>query len=168
MPRPDHQARGADNPPAPCGKAALRRFELDSRAERQLAGARQLASAGVAVGAVWLAAVGTHMVHHLLAAAGGLATLGWWVVARRIRRRVASGARHYLALHDDVLEVAQGERTLVLPWDQVRSVEVDEERLVVVLERCSGSPLTVEPLYRGVGLYELRDAIAAVWSAFAR
>lgn len=40
-------------------------------------------------------------------------------------------------------------------WSTVTGVEVDEDRLVVLVHRTSGDPVVVEPVYDGISVYDL-------------
>lgn len=55
-----------------------------------------------------------------------------------------------------------------LPWAEIASVEVDEDRLVVLVRRTTGEPLVLEPVYDGVSVYELAQAVVLAKNAAGR
>lgn len=42
-----------------------------------------------------------------------------------------------------------------IAWSAVTAVEVDEDRLVVLVHRSTGDPLVLEPVYDGISVYDL-------------
>ena len=78
------------------------------------------------------------------------ATMAWW------RRITASAER---ASHVVLLALAPSGLTLApapeIAWSEVSRVEVDEDRLVVLVHRTGGEPLVIEPVYDGISVYDL-------------
>lgn len=72
------------------------------------------------------------------------------------RRANRSAARASL---DVLLELAPTGFTLApspeVAWTLVTGVEVDEDRLVVLVHRSGGEPVVIEPLYDGISVYDL-------------
>jgi hypothetical protein len=89
--------------------------------------------------------------------------LVWAVMIAKARRRAREGVS--LRLTSEGLVYDDGGRRTEIGWPDVRSVEVDEERLVVRIERADGDPEQLEPMFRGVGVYELADAVRVAWHA---
>jgi hypothetical protein len=138
------------------------RFELDVRNERAIATLRLAGAVVVAGGVVWLVSLGPGLIGIVLSVLGGLAALGWLLVGLRGRKRAAHQASaHYLELSDEGFVLADGARVERVSWSEVRSVAVDEDRLVVRVERDDKAGLVVEPRYRGQSVYSLSDALSA-------
>jgi hypothetical protein len=142
---------------------AERRFELDRSGERAVSLLRLVAAGSTGAGAVWLAASGPGVVGWVVALAGGLAAVGFTAAYRKGRRRAASPERHFLLLDERGLTLAEGHDEHQIEWRDVTAVEVDEERLIVVVSRASEAPLRIEPRYEGVSVYDLETAIRERW-----
>lgn len=134
-------------------------YPLDTSAERSTARLRLGAAFCVAVAATWLAFSDPGVVGGFFAALGWLIALGWIAAYRRALRRVRESGRYYLALGRDGLQIAQGKEPVHIPWHDVSGAEIDEERLVVLLRRGEKEPFTIEPMWQGLGVYDLQDAI---------
>ena len=136
------------------------RYELDVRAEREAALLRGGAAALAVIAGLWLFAL-PYPVPRLFAAAGFVFAVLWMVRAARIGHRIRNPAEHYLELDRDALRLREGERLHELPWTEIASVSIDEDRLVLRIARRQGGVVEVEPRYRGVALPALCDAIRA-------
>jgi hypothetical protein len=143
----------------------LARFQVDPREERSFARIR-LASA--LLGALGSAAlllgrlpVGVFMIGVL----GLLVSLAWLRQARKAKVRAAQAGDHHLVVYKRGLLLAEGDTQTWLAWSDVRAVEVDEERLDIVLERSGGTvpPLRIEPRYPGVEIHELMRTLRNAW-----
>lgn len=78
------------------------------------------------------------------------ATFAWW---RRISASQARAAPEIaLALTPSGITLAPAPE---IAWAEVRSVEVDEDRLVVLVHRTGGDPFVIEPVYDGISVYDL-------------
>lgn len=139
-----------------------RRFEADVRAERATANLRLAGSAVVLACAVWMMATGPGALGWLFAILALLAGLGWAAAGLAGRRRAGRAPESFIEVGPEGVLLADAGRRLQIPWSEVGNVRVDEDRLVIALERRSGDPFVVQPRYRGVGLHELarvlRDA----------
>ncbi len=141
------------------------RFELDERSERAVARLRGIAGILVAGGAAWLLALAPPASTAALAILGLLAGLGLLASGLRGRRRSAERARWYLELDGHGLTLAEGLRYEHRDWAQIRAVEVDEDRLVVVLESDESPTLRLEPRYANQSVYALCDIVHDRWRA---
>lgn len=132
------------------------RLPLDVRGEHQVAALRVAASLLAVVGGIWLLAL-PYRVPRVVALLG----LGFGILfmRRALRARTLDAASHYLELGRDALRIQNGEQLQIVPWDEVQAVRVDEDRLLVAVERRAASPLEIEPRYRGLALYELGSAL---------
>lgn len=140
---------------------APRRFELDVHAERSTGLLRLGGAALVGACAVWIALSDPSALGWVAALVAALASVGWVVSWRRGRKRARRAGEWYLELGPEALVLAEGGDRLQVPWSEVERVLVDEDRLVVRLERAGQAPLDIQPRYRGVGLEELGAAIHA-------
>jgi hypothetical protein len=152
------QASGAPEPRGPL----LTRFEVDPRDERMFARVR--------AGAAFLAAAGSGLLLlgdlpvpvFMVGLLGLFVSLVWLRQARRAAHRVTHAGNHFLAVHRDGLLLAEGERRVAVLWTQVQAVEVDEERLDVVVTRHDAPPLHIEPRY-GVEIHQLVRTLRNAW-----
>jgi len=144
--------------PAPASDEVTR-FELDRRAEGSTAALRLTGAVVVGAGATAIAAGGPGVLGWIVAGVGGLAAVGWVFAWRRGRARARRPEAWFLSLGRRELVLAEGPKRLQIPWDEVKAVEVDEDRLVVRLRCRAGAPVDIQPRYRGVGLHGLADAL---------
>jgi hypothetical protein len=140
------------------------RLTLDAASERAHASLR-MAAAFIALGAgVWLVSVDGRFWLRLTALASMAFALRWLQVLRAARAALADGAGHYLEITDEQVIVAAGATQRTVPRDDVRAVELDDDRLVVVLRLASGEELPIEPRYGGLKLRELGETLQrALW-----
>jgi hypothetical protein len=78
------------------------------------------------------------------------AGLAWAARARRTAERAHAEAS--LALASSGLTLTGVPE---IPWADVARVDVDEDRLVVMVHRSSGDPVVIEPVYDGISVYDL-------------
>lgn len=122
-----------------------------------------MAAGLVAVAGAWLLVVASHWMHTLFGALALLAALGYAAAAGHHARRRRNAGQWYLGLYEHGLLLAEGERHAWVPWEQVREVEVDEERLQLCIERVNEPPLRLEPVYEGVDLPGLERMVRNAW-----
>lgn len=137
------------------------RFTMDVAAERAIAGLRLVGAATIVGASGWIAVTRPGLVVAGVAAFGLLIAVFWVVSWKRADKRLRDSQRWFLELGDDELVLSEGERVVRAPWPSVRSVEVDEERLVIVVTRAGGEPVVIEPRYRGVSIEALASAVRA-------
>ncbi len=145
---------------SPSGPAA--RLGLDIGATLAV-GRLRLVGALVVLPSSIVFALGGAPLHYTLGGLGALVSIGWGVAWARSRRAVDDADARYLELGDAGLLLVEGETRAALPWSDLRSLKVDEERLVLVLERRSGDALRIEPIWGGLGVYDLRDRVQAAY-----
>ena len=134
------------------------RLPLDLPAERAIARLRVSAALLVSLASGWLLAL-PYPLPRAFAVAGFAFAVLWLVRAVRMRRRIRGAADQYLELDRDALRLRDGEREELVPWSEVESIAVDEDRLLLRVARRAGKPLEIEPQYGGVGLYDLFEAV---------
>lgn len=137
--------------------------------EEDVGGGRAIASLRL-VGAVVVLAAGAWLVVSTpTARAGGMALLALLValawIGGYVRSRRRTAPKLLLRLTPEAVEVVLADRIDRAPWADVRGVAVDEDRLVVRIERHAGEALVLDPLWRGLGVYDLERAIRAAWEA---
>ena len=94
-----------------------------------------------------------------LAVLAWIVALAWLGAALAARRRTHHVEDHYLEVGDEGVLLVQGARRDAVAWSDVESLEVDEETLSVRLQRRSGPPVAIEPIWGGLGAYALRDRL---------
>ena len=141
----------------------FRTFEEDVGGGRAIASLRLLGAAVVLAGGVWLVVSTPTAWAAGIALLALLAAVGW--IAGYVRSRRRTTPKLLLRLTPEAIEIVLAERIDRAPWVEVSDVVIDEDRLVVRIERHAGEPLVLEPLWRGLGAYALADAIRAAWEA---
>jgi hypothetical protein len=142
------------------------RFELDARAQREVAGLRFALGLVLLVAGVWLFAL-PYLLPRLFAAAG-FVFAGLWLL-RGLRAQHVAVDQYVLELGPDALSLREAGVERSVAWRDVESIAIDEDRLVLIVTRNDAPPLEIEPHYRGVGLHELGDTVQrALMAARAR
>jgi hypothetical protein len=142
------------------------RYELDVRAEREAALLRAFAALVVSIAGAWLFAL-PYSVPRVFALAGFGFALLWGVRVVRARRRIRNPGEHYLELGRDALRLREGAQLHEIPWQEIASISIDEDRLLLRIAHGEGAVLEIEPRYRGVALPALCDAVRAARSRAA-
>lgn len=137
----------------------LRRLDLDVRGERQVALLRLVAAIVVALGALWIAAIGPGLAGWVIVLLAAIAAFFWAKASRASRRRVANPAGSYLAIAEMGLHIGKDGTVCRVPRAEVTGIELDEDRLVVVVRRRDGTSVIVEPIYGGIGAYDLHETL---------
>ena len=141
---------------------------MDVRAERDVARLRLAGAVTCGLGGASIAVLQPTRIGYAAAVMAALAALGWTISFVRARRRRAVPTAYTLTLRDAGLELCEGTRTANVAWEDVRAVEVDEDRLVVLVHRRDGAaPLVLEPRYEGTSVYTLCELVAQRVSAAA-
>ncbi len=139
-----------------------RTLPLDRDAERSVALLRLVAAVVVAGAAIWLALLRPAGAVWICILGSLVASLAWLGMAAAARRRLRRAQDHRLVLDPEGLALVDGDRERRAPWEAVEAVEVDEDRLVVVVRvRGEDAPIVVEPRYGGLGVLDLDAAIRA-------
>lgn len=139
----------------------MRRFELDVRAVRSVGRLRLFGAVlvfGMGLALVWR---GAGTIGWVIVVTSWLIGLGWVAAFALSRRRAREADSHYLELDTRGLTMARGGEPVRVGWDEVASVEVDEDRLVVWVQRRIGERVRIDPVWRGVSLEQLCDALRA-------
>lgn len=137
---------------------APRKLELDAGAELSVRRLRLLAASVVGTMGAYLVLM-TGGVPRAIGACSFLAVGFWLIASRRASQRVDNAEHYYLALDVQGLELALGAESTSVPWHEIVATEVDEDRLVVRLERADQPDIELEAQWSGLGLYGLLDEI---------
>lgn len=141
----------------------FRTFEHDLANDHSVMILRGVAALWTIGCVVWLGFVLKNWVGLLMGLLGTLFSLVWAAMIAKARKR---NKQHVaLRLTPDALVYEDGGRGSEIAWADVRAVEVDEERLVVQVDRSEGEPVLLESMFRGVGVYDIADAVRAAWLA---
>ncbi len=139
--------------------AAPERLLVDVDSEQQAARLRLVAAGLALASGVWLVWVAQPLWLR------GVGVVACAFAALWARRNVKQAAAHaaqpeaYLELGEDHLALVDGPSTRSLPLASIAAVELDDDRLVVVLRLHGGEPWLLEPRYRGIGLRELAQRV---------
>lgn len=144
------------------------RLTLDREEIQVPARVRLVAAVLTAAAAIWLAWVERAIGFRLLALAGGLFAARWLLVYRRSARTVSSPDAHYLEITMERVTLASGDQHVGVALERVERIELDEDRLVVVLRLGGGEELPIEPVYGGLGLRDLAETLERYLSARTR
>lgn len=139
--------------------AESQRLPLDVPAERGPARLRLLGSLCVGVAAIWIFASHPGTGGVVVALAALLACVGWAASYARASRTIRAASAHFIAWDSRTLTLAAGKDQHQVPWAEITDIVVDEERLVVVVERGSAPSHRVEPRYGGLGVYALGERL---------
>jgi hypothetical protein len=120
----------------------------------------RLSAAVVATGAaVWLAWVDTSVWLRVLALVSLLFAARFIASYRKVKRTAADTAAHYLEITTERVTLAEGAGQRSIPFERVTRIELDEDKIAVVLRADEAEELSVEPVYGGLGLRELADTL---------
>ncbi len=134
--------------------ALLVRFQVDPREQRLLARVRAIAALLAAPAALAMLLGELPWPVFLVAVLALLLSLAWLGQARRLWR-ASKREPDALFVHAGGIELREAGQSTWLAWAEVERVEVDEERLEVVITRHVAPALRIEPRYPGVDIYEL-------------
>ncbi|MET0341060.1 MAG: hypothetical protein ABW252_08655 [Polyangiales bacterium] len=133
----------------------LARYEASPSELRALARVRMVSALVAFGGAVAMLLGELPVPVFLLALLGLVLSLAWLGQARRASRAARSAHRDALTVHARGLWLEEAARNVWCSWDDVTEIEVDEERLDVLVRLRAGPPLRIEPRYPGVEIHEL-------------
>jgi hypothetical protein len=136
-----------------------RRFAFDVAGERATARLRLAGAAIVFPASIALAVTLPTILGALFALAGAGVSLGWVFAYRGAKKRIARADQFSLLVDQSGISLALGGEPVALSWRDVRSVDLDDERLEVALRREGGSSLRIPPIFAGVALPDLADLL---------
>lgn len=137
------------------------RLMLDVEAEQASARLRLAAAVIALLAGAWLAwvASGSSAWLGVVALASVAFALRWMVGYRKVKRMTSGTTAHYLEITSERVTVARGVEHRSIPRESVARIELDDDRLVVVLVLSTGEELAIEPIYGGLGLRDLGQTL---------
>jgi len=139
------------------------RFEIDPGDERAVARLRLLAAGLAALSAIAMLLSSLPFVMLLLAVLALLVALGWFSRAKSLAARAKNPEEHFLALHTRGFISAEGQKRMWVSWTEVTHIEVDEERLEIVVTREAEEPVRLEPRFPDLEIHELVRRLRNAW-----
>ncbi len=143
----------------------LERFEVDPGTERSVSRLRLVAAVLAGLGAIAMLLSELPFTMLLIAVLALLVSAGWIAKSRSIEKRARTPEEHFLALHKHGLLLREGAAITWVPWARITHIDVDDERLDIVLDWGEEAPLRLEPRYPGVEIYELMHRLRNAWRA---
>lgn len=126
--------------------------QIDSRV--RLSAAVVAAAAGI-----WLAWVETSVWLRVASLVSLLFAARFIASYRKVVRVAQDSGAHYLEITAERVTVAHGAEQRSIAFERVSRIELDEDKIAVVLRAGDAEELSVEPLYGGLGLRELADTL---------
>jgi hypothetical protein len=133
----------------------LARFEASPSDQRALAYLRTVCAVLAGSGALVVLLGKVSVPVFLIALLGLLISLAWLGQARRLRGAAAHSEPTALVVYRAGFALLAPRRNDWIPFADVERIEVDEERVDVLVTKRDASTLRVEPQYTGVDIYEL-------------
>jgi hypothetical protein len=120
----------------------------------------RLSAAAIAAGAgLWLAWVESSTWLRVTALVSLLFAVRFIASYRKVKRLAANSTAHYLEITTERVTLADGAVQQSMPFERVTRIELDEDKIAVVLRAGDADELSVEPVYGGLGLRELADTL---------
>jgi hypothetical protein len=134
---------------------------LDVESEQSSARLRLGAAAIALLAGAWLAwvAAGSSAWLGVVALASVAFALRWVFGYRKVKRMTSRAAAHYLEITSERVTLATGVEHRSIPRESISRIELDDDRLVVVLRLTTGEELAIEPIYGGLGLRDLGETL---------
>ena len=165
-----HEAAPAPSTSASERGPVLARFEVSMSDQRALAYLRGICALLALAGAIAMLLGKLPVPLFMVALLAVLLSVAWLAQARRLgraardpRRPALTAHAHGLLLEDPGSKAASRNEWLL--WSDVARIEVDEERLELLLTRHDGSTLRIEPRYQGVDIHELVRTLTQAWGS---
>jgi hypothetical protein len=132
---------------------------LDVELEQSNAQLRLVAAVLAAAAGIWLVWVEHSVWLRLTALASVAFAVHWTLGFRKTSRVTQAAARHFLEISTQRLTLASGASERTIAFERVQRIELDEDRLAVVLRMDSGEELAIEPMYGGLDLRGLGETL---------
>jgi hypothetical protein len=146
----------------------LVRYEVSADSQRALATLRAVCALLALAGSAAMLLGKLSVTLFLTALLAVLLSVAWLAQARRLRRAARETKRPALVAHRDGLLLEESTRNEWLPWSDLARIEVDEERLDIVVTKRDTTVVRIEPRYQGVDLYELVHTLNQVLASDVR
>ena len=135
---------------------------LDISGERAQARVRVTAAWLAMAAGIWLAAVDAAVWLRVTALTSVAFSVRWLMVQRAARAALSDPTQHYLEITREHLVIAEGSSQRTIARQEIRAIELDEDRLVVVVRLLDGQAQTIEPRYGKLGPRELGETLVRV------
>ncbi len=132
-----------------------RRYEVDVENERAVSQLRTAAATIVLLGCFWAAMQHPNTIGWIVITLSLLGVAAWVVLVRRSRSVLSAPERYALTLDEAGLTLDEGDVHEAVRWPDLASLEVDEDRLVIVVRRRDGTTFDILPRYAGIGVHDL-------------
>lgn len=139
---------------------------LDIEHEQTNARVRLSAAIVAAAAGAWLAWVETSTWLRVAALLSLLFAARFIASYRKVRRVATNRSAHYLEITTERVTLTEGlgagekPEQKTIPFERVTRIELDEDRIAVVLNaRDPDEQLVIEPVYGGLGLRELAETL---------
>jgi hypothetical protein len=132
---------------------------LDVELEQSNAQLRLFAAVLAAGAGIWLIWVDRNLWLRLTALASVAFAVHWTLGFRKTSRVTQAAARHFLEIDNQRLTLASGASERSIAFERVQRIELDQDRLAVVVRMDSGEELAIEPMYGGLDLHELGETL---------
>lgn len=139
---------------------------LDIEHEQANARVRLSAAIVAAAAGAWLAWVETSTWLRVAALLSLLFAARFIASYRKVRRVAANRSAHYLEITTERVTLTEGlgagekPEQKTIPFERVTRIELDEDRIAVVLHaQDTDEQLVIEPVYGGLGLRELGETL---------
>jgi hypothetical protein len=146
---------GTDEGAASARGPELARFEGSATDQRALAYLRATCAVLASAGSVLVLLGDVPIPVFLIALLGLLISLAWLGQARRSFRAAAASERPRLVVYASGFLSLDVGRNDWVPFSDVERIEVDEERVDILVTKRDAAALRIEPRYTGVDIYEL-------------
>jgi len=140
------------------------RYEVRAGDQRALAYLRAFCAVLALCGAIAMLLGALPLPLFMVAVLAVLLSVAWLAQSRRLAKAARATSRPSLTAYTHGLWIEEATGNEWLPWSDVMQIEVDEERLDVVITKREGARRRIEPRYGGVDLYELVHTLTQVWS----
>ena len=150
-------------PPPEARGELLRRFQASATAELSLARLRLVTASVALMASIAVLLSKVPVTIFLVALVGVLVSVAWIRQGLTARKRAARPSQYFLELYARGLAIGEGARVQWLPWGEVCDIDVDEERLDIVLKARAGEPVRLEPRYPGIAIHDLMATLRNAW-----
>jgi hypothetical protein len=107
----------------------------------------------------WIAAMSPGLLGWFVAIIAWLISLFWVVAYRSSLKAVQRDQGNGVLLNKAGVQWCKRGETLSLPWESISVVEIDEDRLILVLKTEDGRTHSLEPHYQGLSVYEMANRV---------
>ena len=134
-------------------------YPVDTAAIAAIGRFRLLGALACTASGVWIAFLGPELLGWTVAVLAWAISFFWMAAYLGSRRSVRREASQGLILDAEEVRWSHRGAPHSVNWADVESLEVDEDRLVLVVRTTDGTSKSIEPLYRGLSLYDMANRL---------